>query len=109
MRKFLLTVSALGLLLSFASAQDAEEETKAWKERLVKRDVTRYVPSGKTRTVWQLGGVYTDCSPWIDIEVRTTKKPEHGTVEVVPHKWIFNFGKESEIAKCSGKNCLVLT
>ena len=84
MSKFLLTtVCLLGLLLSSASAQEGEEEFKAWKEKLVKRDITRYVPSGKTRPLWFLVGAYADCSPFTDIEARTTKKPEHGTVEIV--------------------------
>jgi hypothetical protein len=53
------------------------------------------------RTVWWLVGANPDCSPWIDVEVRTTKKPEHGTVEiVVSDEKITNFGKESEIAHC---------
>jgi hypothetical protein len=103
MSKFLLTtVCAFGLLLSFASAQEAEEELKAWKEGLVKREINRNVPSGKTWTVWWLAGAYADCSP-MEPEVRTTKKPEHGTVEMVSDVKISNFGKESGIAQCNGK------
>ena len=110
MSKSLLTVCAFGLLLSAASAQDAEEEWKAWKERSVlKREITRLVPSGKTRPVWFLSGAWAaDCSSW-DIEVRTTRKPEHGTVEIVPHLQIGNFAKESLSAHCNGKKISGLT
>jgi hypothetical protein len=103
MSKVLLTACALGLLLSPVFAQDPEEEFKAWKEGLVKREMNRNVPSGKTRTLWFLQGAYPDCSPWRDIEVRTTKKPEHGTVDIVPDEWISRFAKESTEAKCTGK------
>jgi hypothetical protein len=103
MSKFLVTACAFGLLLSFASAQEAEEELKAWKEGLVKREINRNVPSGKMWTVWWLAGANAECSPWIDVEVRTTKKPEHGTVEIVSDERIANFGKESGVAHCNGK------
>ena len=73
MSKFLITVCAFGLLLSFASAQEGEEEFKAWKERLVKREINRYVPSGKMRTVWWLVGAYANCSPFTDTDDKETR------------------------------------
>jgi hypothetical protein len=110
MSKLLLMVAAsIGLFLSSASAQDPEEELKVWNEKLVKREITRYVPSGKSRLVFFLGGADPDCSPWgSKTEVRTTKKPEHGTVKIVPGVAVMDFGKGSLIAHCTGKKMPVL-
>jgi hypothetical protein len=70
---------------------------------LVKREVNRNVPSGKTWTVWFLAGANADCVPWRE-EASLTKKPEHGTVEIVPFVGVGNFAKESGLAdKCNGK------
>jgi hypothetical protein len=88
--------------LSFASAQDAEEEFKALKEGVVKREINRNVPSGKTWTLWFLAGVDADCSPWRE-EARTTREPEHGTVEIVSAVKVGEFAKESGVAHCNGK------
>jgi hypothetical protein len=56
--KFLLTtVCAFGLLLSVASAEEAEKE-------LQKFEFTRWVPTGTKRTIWFLYGANPDCSPW---------------------------------------------
>jgi hypothetical protein len=100
MSKLLLAVCAFGLLLSPASAEEASMNEP---EALVKKAATRYVPSGIVRTLWFLHGAYADCSPWDSIEVRTTKEPEHGTVEIVPSEGFGQFANNSVSAKCNGK------
>jgi hypothetical protein len=76
---------------------------------LVKQEINRYVPSGKSRLLYFLGGANSDCSPWgSNTEVRTTKKPEHGMVEIVLGHAVMDFGKESKIAHCTGKKMPVL-
>ena len=102
MGKFLVTASALGLLLSFASAQDAEEEFKVLKEGVVKREINRNVPSGKTWNVWFLVGADDNCLALRE-EARTTKEPKHGTVEIVSTVKVTEFAKEGPAAKCNGK------
>ena len=95
MSKFLLTtVFAFGLLLSVASAPEAA---------LVKRNATRYVPSGIQRTLWFLHGANPDCSPIDSIEVRTTKEPEHGAVEIVPGQGFPAFPRDNVRFKCNEK------
>jgi hypothetical protein len=109
MSKFLVTVCAFGLLLSFASAQEpsVKEPTpdELWaKEGLRKSDVTRYAPSGKSRTVWFVHGANTDCSPMLgSTDVKTTKAPEHGTVEIVPAENFSNFAKDNVRFKCNAR------
>jgi hypothetical protein len=100
MRKFMLAVCVFVLLLSSALAEDALVKEP---EALAKKAATRYVPSGIARTVWFLYGAYADCSPWDSIEVRTTKEPEHGTVEIVPGEGFGQFAQNSVSAKCNGK------
>jgi hypothetical protein len=97
MSKFLLTtVCAFGLLLSVASAEEVEKE-------LQKLEFTRWVPTGTKRTIWFLYGANPDCSPWDLSEVRTTKSPEHGAVEIVPGETFAQFAKDSVRANCNDK------
>jgi hypothetical protein len=106
MSKFLLAVAvcAFCLPLSFASAAEEEEAMKAFgTEGLRKYDLTRYVPSGKSRTLWFLAGVNRDCSVQDELEVKTTKAPEHGTVEIVPGENFPAYKKESALFKCNEK------
>jgi hypothetical protein len=100
MRKLLLAVCVFVLLLSSALAEDALVKEP---EALPKKAATRYVPSRIARTVWFLYGAYADCSPWDYSDVRTTKSPEHGAVEIVPGENFAEFAKDSVLAKCSGK------
>ena len=105
MNKLLLTACALGLLLCSASAQEIrQDEREDWqKHGLVKRELTRYIPTGKSRTLWFLVGAQSDCTPWALADVRITKEPEHGTVEFVPTEGTAQFAKDGPSAKCSGK------
>jgi hypothetical protein len=107
--KTILSVLALSLLTSIASAQDAAKEpTDAEvlaKEGVLKKEVKRFVPAGKTRTIWFLGGTQTDCTPWdlTAADAQTTKAPEHGTLEVVRAERAVTYAKDHPQAKCSGK------
>jgi hypothetical protein len=98
MNKFLVTVCALGLLLSFASAEEASVRDEA----LAKRNATRFVPSGIKRTLWFLYVLNPDCSPMEgSIEVRTPKEPEHGAVEIVPSEGFPVFPRDNVRFKCN--------
>jgi TonB family protein len=68
---------------------------------LRKREHTRYSPSGESRTVWFVHGANPDCSPWGPIEIKMTKKPEQGTVEIVPAKGFPNFTTDNIRFKCN--------
>jgi hypothetical protein len=95
MSKLLLTVCAFGLLLSFASAEEAPEG-------LQKGKLTRFVPSGMNRTIEFLYEAKPDCSAMDEsIEVRTTKAPEHGAVEIVPSYNFPNFARDNIRFKCN--------
>ena len=115
MKRLLLTVCAFGLFLSFASAEEAsvKEEglvkpEEVWaNEGLRKWDLTRYAPAGKSRTVWFVYGAHPDCSSiltkTIDVktDIKTTKEPEHGTVEIVPSENFPAFAKDNVRSKCN--------
>jgi hypothetical protein len=94
---------AFGLLLSFALAEEANEPDAFVKEGLKKSDLTRYVPSGKNRTVWFVYAANPDCSSQGDIDIKTTKEPAHGTIEIVPGEGFVSFQSEHYRTKCGGK------
>jgi hypothetical protein len=96
-------VCAFGLLLSFASAEETSVETLR-QEGLQRTNLTRFVPSGVDRTVEFLYGANPDCSPMDgSIEVRTTREPEHGAVEIVPSDNFPNFARDNIRFKCNEK------
>jgi hypothetical protein len=107
MWKTTLLTCALMALASVASAQDKEptDAEVLQKEGILKKDINRFVPSGKSRTVWFLAGSNSDCTPWeVDTsDVQTTKSPEHGTVEVVRSERGITYGKDSPQFKCNGR------
>jgi hypothetical protein len=71
-------------------------------EGLQKGKLSRFVPSGMNRTIEFLYATKPDCSPIDDsIEVRTTKTPEHGAVEVVPTENFPNYAREATRYKCN--------
>jgi hypothetical protein len=104
MSRFLITVCAFGLLLSFASAEEASVNEQSFvREGLRKTDLTRYVPSGISRTIWFVYAANPDCSSQGSIEMRTTKEPAHGAIEVVPGEGFVTFETESYRKNCGGK------
>jgi hypothetical protein len=86
MSKFLLTVCAFGLLLSSAFAEEKSPEQHREESnqiiRLQKIDWTRIVASGTNQRIRFFYAVNPDCSANGDINIRVTKQPEHGTVEI---------------------------
>jgi hypothetical protein len=94
----LAAVAAVTLVATSAAfAQDATDEG------LTRTNVTRYVQAGKAQSVWNLGGVRADCSPWELPDAKTTTAPQHGTVEIVPADLVVDYPKESASAKCNGR------
>jgi len=87
MSKFLLTVCAFGLLLSFAFAEEKSPEQHREEsnqmlgvEGVQKMELTRVVASGINQRIYFFYAVHPDCFA-SDINIRVTKQPEHGTVE----------------------------
>jgi TonB family protein len=76
-------------------------EEASVNDGLRKRESIRYSPSGKTRTVWFVHVVNPDCSPKGSIDIKMTKKPEHGTVEIVPAEGFPSFGMNNIHFKCN--------
>jgi hypothetical protein len=108
MSKFLLTVCAFGLLLSFAFAEEkSPEQLREERSRIIgiegleSQTFARVVASGAKLRI----GFYTflnpDCSAIGDVNVRVTKKPEHGTVETVPRMEYPSYSKENIRSKCN--------
>jgi len=83
MSKFLLTVCAFGLLLSFAFAEEKSPEQYREESNQIfgqKMELTRVVASGTNQRIYFFYVVHPDCSSG-DINIRVTKQPGHGTVE----------------------------
>src|SRR5215831_20506191 len=90
MSKFLLTVCAFGLLLSFAFAEEKsseqyrEEQSHIFGiEGVESHTFSRVIASGAKQQIGFYVSLNPDCSATGDINVRVTKQPEHGTVETV--------------------------
>jgi hypothetical protein len=79
-----------------------QKQPAAPLEGLQKGKLSRFVPSGMNRTIEFLYLTKPDCSPMDDsIEVRTTKAPEHGAVEVVPTEDFPNYARDATRYKCN--------
>ena len=98
MRKFLLTVCALGLLSSSAFAQEKSPE-----QMLEKQQFARVVTSGTNQRIGFFYAVNPDCSASGDVNVRVTKQPEHGTVETTAATDFPTFPKENMRARCNNR------
>jgi uncharacterized NAD-dependent epimerase/dehydratase family protein len=98
MRKFLLTVCALGLLSSSAFAQEKSPE-----QMLEKQQLARVVTSGTNQRIGFFYAVNPDCSASGDVNVRVTKQPEHGTVETTAATDFPTFPKENMRARCNNR------
>jgi hypothetical protein len=92
MKNLLLTVLAFGLLSTSAFAQ---------QEGLEKKQFTRVVASETNQRIGFFYAVHPDCSASGNVNVRMTKKPEHGTVEITPTTHFPNFPKEEIRFKCN--------
>ena len=107
MSKFLLTVCAFGLLLSFAFAEEKSPEQHREEsnqmlgvEGVQKMELTRVVASGTNQRIYFFYAVHPDCSA-SDINIRVTKQPEHGTVETAAATDFPNFGRENIRHRCN--------
>lgn len=101
MSKFLLTVCAFGLLLSFAFAEEKSPEQHREEsnqmlgvEGVQKMELTRVVASGTNQRIYFFYVVHPDCSASA-INIRVTKQPEHGTVETAAATDFPNFEREN--------------
>jgi hypothetical protein len=91
MKNLLLTVLAFGLLSSSAFAE----------EGLEKKQFTRVVPSGTNQRIGFFYALNPDCTASANVNVRATKQPQHGTVEITTAINFPNYPKESLHYKCN--------
>jgi hypothetical protein len=91
MKSLLLTVLALGLLSSSASAEEA----------LQKKQYTRVVASGTNRQIGFFTALHPDCTASGNVEVRVTKQPEHGSAETTTTTNFPGYPKENIRFKCN--------
>ena len=104
MSKFLLTVCAFGLLLSFAFAEEKSREQyreQNYQMGLQKMDWTRVVASGTDQRIGFFYAINPDCSASGDINIRITKQPEHGTAETLAATSFPNFERENIRYRCN--------
>jgi hypothetical protein len=108
MSKFLLTVCAIGLILSPAFAEEKspeqyrEEQSHIFGiEGMETQTFNRVVASGAKQRINFYAALNPDCSATGDINVRVTKQPEHGTVETVAATDYTHFPKENIRSKCN--------
>src|SRR5215472_1505546 len=93
MSKFLLlTASAFGLLFSSALAQEKSldehdrESNRIWgAEGLQRLQFARTVPSGANQRIEFITALNPDCTSSGDVDVRVTKQPEHGKLDM---RWL---------------------
>ena len=108
MSKFLLTVCAFGLLLSPAFAEEKtlerlQEESNYifGREGLQKHRMTRVVPSGSNQRIGFYYALNPDCTSQGTTNVRITKQPEHGALDITPGTGFPAFPKENLRYKCN--------
>jgi hypothetical protein len=106
--KFLPTLCVFGLLLSPAFAgekspeQYREERSRIFGiEGLESQTVTRFVASGAKQRIGSYAALNPDCTAIGDVNVRVTKQPEHGTVEITTTTNFPSYPKESDRYKCN--------
>ena len=104
MSKFLLTVCAFGLLLSFAFAEEKSRERyreQNYQMGLQKMYWARVVASGIIERIGFFYAINPDCSASGDINIRITKQPEHGTAETAAATSFPNFERENIRYRCN--------
>src|SRR5262245_27654582 len=104
MSKFLLTVCAFGLLLSFAFAEEKSPEQHREESNqigLQKMNWTRVVASGIIERIGFFYAVNPDCSASGDINIRITKQPEHGTAQPDAAPGFHNYERENMRYSCN--------
>src|SRR5262249_21928590 len=108
MSKFLLTVCAFGLLLSFAFAQEkSPEQLREERSHIFgiegqeSQTFARVVAAGTKQRMNFYASLNPDCSASGDINIRITKQPEHGTAEMVAATSFPNFTRENIRYRCN--------
>jgi hypothetical protein len=99
--KVLLTVAAIGLLSSTASAADfkwSPEELEAGFKRI---EIVRYAFAGIPIKVNTYNYLNADCSPTEGWHVEIIKQPEHGTAEIVKTEFFTTYAKDNPRFKCN--------
>jgi hypothetical protein len=91
MKNLLLTVLAFGLLSSSAFGQ----------EGLDKKQFTRVVASGTNTRIGFFTWTNPDCTAIGNVNVRVTKQPEHGKVEITTTTNFPGYPKEHVRFKCN--------
>jgi hypothetical protein len=101
MSKFLLTVCAFGLLLPSAFAQDkSPEQLREERSHIFgiegqeSQTINRVIASGAKQRIGFYASLNPDCTATGDVNVRVTKQPEHGTVEIVATTDYAHYPKE---------------
>jgi hypothetical protein len=90
MKRFLL------IILAFRLSSSAFAE-----EALERKQFSRVVASETNQRIGFFYAVNPDCSASGNVNVRITKKPEHGTVEITPTAHFPNYPKEAIRFKCN--------
>src|SRR6476469_10073649 len=102
MSKFLLTACAFGLLFSSALAEEKSlEQHREEQIGLQKMNWTRVVASGTNQRIGFFYAVNPDCSASGDINIRVTKQPEHGTLQIAAATSFPNFERENIRYRCN--------
>ena len=91
MKNLLLTGLAFGLLSSSAFAE----------EGLDKKQFSRVVASGKNQRIGFFTHLNPDCTASGATEIRITKQPEHGSVEITPTINFPSYPKEHVRFRCN--------
>jgi hypothetical protein len=91
MKNLLLTILTFGLLSSSAFAQEGLEQKR----------FIRVVGSGANQRIGFFNYLNPDCTAPSDTQIRVTKQPEHGTVEIKPATNFPSYPKEHVRAKCN--------
>jgi hypothetical protein len=106
--KFLFAVCVFGLFLSSAFAEEKspeqyrEERSRIFGiEGLESQTFTRVVASGAKQRIAFYTALNPDCTATGDVNVRVTKQPEHGTVEITTATNFPGYPKESSRYKCN--------
>jgi hypothetical protein len=79
-----------------------KESNRIWAaEGLRREEATRVVASGTKEKIGGFTALNPDCTASGDGNVRVTKQPEHGTVEISPTSFYPGYPKENIRYKCN--------
>jgi hypothetical protein len=108
MSRVLFAACAFGLLFSPALAEEKSleqldtESNRIWAaEGLRQEQAARVVASGTNQIIGGFTALNPDCTGSGEVNVRVTKQPEHGTVEIKPGSFFPGYPKDSVRSKCN--------